>query len=76
MAKRIKEEPAAGVLEFAGRTKDDPQIVEWLADHRSRNGGKLRVSLGGTGVRVAFNKQADLDFWKERADKFSKARNA
>lgn len=66
MARRVKEDPIAGVLEFEGRTKDDPQMVEWLADHRARKGGKIRLSLGGTGVRVAFNKQADMELWRLR----------
>ena len=74
MVKRRKEEDIAGVLEFAGRAETDPEFVGWMADHRARNGGKLRVSLGGTGVRVMFAKQADMDFWKQRSDQAAKAK--
>ncbi|MFT8243434.1 hypothetical protein [Roseomonas sp. BN140053] len=74
MVKRRKEEDIAGVLEFAGRTKDDPEFVEWMAEHRAQNGGKLRVSQGGTGVRVMFSKEADMAFWKARADRLAKGK--
>jgi hypothetical protein len=66
MVKRRKEEEIAGVLEFRGHTREDPAFKEWMEDHRSRNGGKLRVSQGGTGVRVMFSKEADMAFWKAR----------
>ena len=69
MVRRRKEEEIAGVLEFEGRTKDDPEVVEWLADHKARNGGKIRVSQGGTGVRVMFNDKADMATWSARAEK-------
>jgi hypothetical protein len=70
MVKRQKEEVAAiGALEFSGRTAEDPEFMGWLADHRARNGGKIRVSKGGSGVRVMFTRQADMALWKARADK-------
>jgi len=69
MAKRQKVEEIAGVLEFTGRTKDDLEFVAWLAEHRAQNGGKLRVSQGGTGVRVAFSSAADLAKWRTRQTK-------
>lgn len=68
MVKRRKEEDIVGVLEFAGRTSEDPEFVAWMADHRARNGGKIRVGKGATGVRVSFAKEADLAYWKARAD--------
>ena len=49
MVKRRKEEDIAGILEFDGRSSEDPEFVEWLADHKSRNGGKIRVSQGCSG---------------------------
>ena len=72
MVKRRKEDDPAGVLEFEGRTAEDPEVVEWLAEHKARNGGKIRVSQGGTGVRVMFGKEADMAVWKERAGKAKK----
>lgn len=66
MVKRNKVEEIAGVLEFPGRTKDDPEFIAWLAEHKARNGGKLRISKGGTGVRVAFSNAADMTPWKVR----------
>jgi hypothetical protein len=68
MVKRRKQEDVVGVLEFEGRSSDDPTFKQWLADHKARNGGKLRVSKGATGVRVMFSKEADMAFWKERSD--------
>ena len=62
MVKRHKQEEIAGVLEFEGLTPDDPAFKGWMEEHRSRNGGKLRVSQGGTGVRVMFSKEADMTF--------------
>ncbi len=44
MVKRRKQEEIAGVLEFEGHTPEDPVFKEWMEDHRSRNGGKVRVS--------------------------------
>ncbi|HEY8609792.1 MAG TPA: hypothetical protein VIL69_00710 [Roseomonas sp.] len=74
MVKRRKEEEIAGVLEFEGHTREDPQFKEWMEDHRSRNGGKIRVSQGGTGVRVMFSKEADMAFWKTRHEQASKGK--
>lgn len=68
MVKRRKQEEIAGILEFAGRTSEDPEFKDWMADHKSRNGGKLRVSKGATGVRVMFSKEADMEFWQARSD--------
>ena len=76
MVKRSKQEDIAGVLEFEGRTSDDPEFKEWMDDHKARNGGKVRVSLGSKGVRVMFSKAADIAHWKARADKASKSRAA
>ena len=64
MVKRIKEEGMAGVLEFEGVSKDDPRLQGWLDEHRARNGGKIRVGLGGKGVRVMFARGADLQYWR------------
>lgn len=72
MVKRRKEDDPAGVLEFEGRTAEDPEFVAWLAEHKARNGGKLRVSRGGTGVRVMFGREADMAVWQERAGKAKK----
>ncbi|WP_158745772.1 hypothetical protein [Acidisphaera sp. L21] len=72
MVRRHKQEEIAGVLEFAGRTSEDPEFVGWMADHRARNGGKIRVSLGGKGVRVMFSKEADMVYWKARSEKADK----
>lgn len=74
MVKRRKEEEIVGVLEFEGRTSEDPEFVEWLADHRARNGGKVRVSQGGKGVRVMFSKEADMTFWKSRSEEATKGK--
>ena len=74
MTKRRKEEEVVGVLEFEGRTSDDPELLEWLADHRARNGAKVRVSQGGKGVRVMFSKEADMAYWKARSDQLAKAK--
>ena len=57
MVKRIKQEDLAGALELQGISKDDPQL--------RRNGGKLRVGLGGRGVRIIFSREADLRYWQE-----------
>ncbi len=40
MVKRRKQEDIAGVLEFEGRTSEDPEIVAWLAEHKARKGAK------------------------------------
>lgn len=76
MVKRIKQEDMAGVLEFAGRTSEDPEFKQWMEEHRARNGGKVRVGLGATGVRVVFSKEADMTHWKARAEKAAKAAGA
>jgi hypothetical protein len=68
MVKRRKQEDAVGVLEFEGRSSEDPTFKQWLAEHKAGNGGKLRVSKGATGVRVMFSKEADMAFWKDRSD--------
>jgi hypothetical protein len=68
VVKRRKEEDIAGILEFEGRSAEDPEFQEWLADHKSRNGGKIRVSQGGKGVRVMFAKDADMAFWQRRSE--------
>jgi hypothetical protein len=68
VVKRRRQEEIAGVLEFEGQTPEDPEFKKWMEDHRSRNGGKVRVSQGGTGVRVMFSKEADMAFWKARYD--------
>ena len=76
MVKRRKEEEIAGVLEFEGRTNEDPEFVNWLEDHKARNGGKLRVSQGGRGVRVMFSKDADMALWKARSEQAAKRKVA
>ncbi len=68
MTKRRKEEEIAGVLEFEGRSNEDPEFLEWMATHKASNGGKVRVSQGGKGVRVMFAKDADMALWKARSD--------
>ena len=72
MVKRRKEEEIAGVLEFEERTSDDPELVGWLADHKARNGGRLRVGRGVRGVRVMFGREADMVLWKARSERASK----
>ena len=76
MVKRRKEEEIVGVLEFEGRGSEDPEVINWLAEHKARNGGKIRVSRGGTGVRVAFSKAADMAFWQERSMQASKGKRS
>jgi hypothetical protein len=66
MVKRTKVEDIAGVLEFAGLTKDDPEFTGWLDDHKAHNGGKLRISRGATGVRVAFSNAGDMARWRAK----------
>ena len=67
MVKRRKQEDIAGVLEFEGRTSEDPEIVTWLDEHKAHKRGKVRVSQGGTGVRVMFSEKADMALWEARA---------
>ena len=74
MIKRRKEEDVAGILEFDGLSSDDPELLEWVADHKARNGGKIRISRGAKGTRVMFSKDADMAFWKQRAEKSGKPR--
>jgi hypothetical protein len=76
VVKRRKEEEIVGVLEFAGRTSEDPEIVKWLAEHRAQNGGKIRVSRGSTGVRVAFSKAADMALWQARSEQGGKGKRS
>ncbi len=76
MVRRHKEEEIAGIIEFEGRGSQDPVLLEWLADHRSRNGGKIRVSQGGKGTRVMFSKAADMAFWQQRSDQLAKPRKS
>jgi hypothetical protein len=75
MVKRRKEEDIAGVLEFAGRAGDDAEFMAWLADHKARNGGKIRVGQGAKGIRVMFTKEADMALWKARSEKAAKDKN-
>ena len=72
MVKRRKEEDIVGVLEFEGRTSEDPEFMDWLDDHKARGGGKIRVSQGGKGVRVVFSKEADMALWKARSEQAAK----
>ncbi len=74
MVKRRKEEDIAGILEFDGRRSDDPEFLEWVADHKARNGGKIRISQGGKGVRVMFSKDADMAFWQRRSEAATKGK--
>ncbi len=76
MVKRRKEEEIVGVLEFEGRTSEDPEVIQWLAEHKARNGGKIRVSRGSTGVRVAFSKEADMALWRARSEQGGKAKRS
>lgn len=76
MVKRRKEEEIVGVLEFEGKTSEDPEVLTWLADHKASNGGKIRLSRGVKGVRVAFEKAADMALWKARSDPGSKGKNS
>jgi hypothetical protein len=68
MVKRVKQEDLAGALEFEGRTAEDPEFTAWLAEHRARKGGKIRVTQGGKGVRVLFSSAADMASWKARLE--------
>lgn len=72
MVKRRKEEDIAGVLEFEGRTQEDPEFKDWLDDHKARSKGKIRVGQGGKGVRVMFSKEADMALWKARSEQAAK----
>lgn len=74
MVRRVKQEDLAGVLEFEGRTSDDPEFKKWMDDHRARNGGKIRVGRGATGVRVMFSKEADMVHWRAWSERATRAR--
>ena len=74
MVKRRKEEEIVGVLEFEGKTSEDPDVIKWLAEHKATNGGKIRVSRGSTGVRVAFSKAADMALWRARSEQEGKGK--
>ena len=74
MVKRRKQEDIAGVLEFEGRTSEDPEIMAWLAEHRARKGGNVRVSQGGTGVRVMFSEASDMASWKARTEQAARGK--
>ncbi len=74
MVKRRKQEDIAGVLEFEGRTSEDPEVVAWLAEHKARKGDKVRVSQGGTGVRVMFSEKADMASWEARAEQAARGK--
>jgi len=63
MVKRTKQEDLAGALEFEGKTAEDPEFTSWLAEHRARKGGKIRVTQGGKGVRVLFSDAGDMASW-------------
>ena len=76
MVKRRKEEEIVGVLEFEGRTSEDPEVMKWLAEHKAQNGGKIRVSRGSTGVRVAFSKAADMALWQARSEQGGKGKRS
>ena len=76
MVKRRKEEEIVGVLEFEGRTSEDPEVMQWLAEHKAQNGGKIRVSRGSTGVRVAFSKAADMALWQARSEQQGKGKRS
>ncbi|MCQ8278320.1 hypothetical protein NFI95_07635 [Acetobacteraceae bacterium KSS8] len=76
MVRRHKVEEVVGVIEFEGRTQEDPVLQEWIADHRARNGGKIRLSQGGKGTRVMFSKAADMQFWQSRSDQLEKGRRS
>ncbi|WP_426954249.1 hypothetical protein [Muricoccus radiodurans] len=76
MVKRRKQEQVVGVLEFAGYDSDDSTFKQWVAEHRTQNGGSIRVSKGATGVRVMFGREADMAFWKARFETEVKARKS
>ncbi len=76
MVKCRQEEEIVGVLEFAGRTSEDPEVMRWLAEHRAQNEGQIRVGRGSTGVGVAFGKAADMALWQARSGRGGKERRS
>jgi hypothetical protein len=76
MVKRSKQEDLAGALEFEGRTAEDPEFIGWLAEHRARKGGKIRVAQGGKGVRVMFSETADMAWWTARSEQVEKGKKS
>ena len=76
MVKRRKEEEIVGVIEFEGRTSEDPEVIKWLAEHKARNGGKIRISRGSRGLRVAFSKEVDMALWRERSEHGGKGKRS
>ncbi len=74
MVKRRKDEDIAGVLEFKGRSGDDPDFLAWLAEHKEAKGGKIRVAQGGTGVRVMFSDKGDMVLWSARAEQAARGK--
>ena len=76
MAKRRREEEFVGVLEFEGRTSQDPEVMNWLAEHKAQNGGRIRLSRGSTGIRVAFSKAADMALWQARSAQGGKGKRS
>lgn len=71
MVKRRREEEIAGVLEFEGLGKEAPELAAWLAEHKVRNGGKVRVAQGVKGARVIFSSAADMARWKMRRERMA-----
>lgn len=66
MVKRHREEEIAGVLEFEGVSKESAELGAWMAEHKQRGGGKIRLAQGAKGVRVIFSSAADMARWKAR----------
>lgn len=64
--KRRKQDEIVGVIEFPGTTRESPAIMDMMAEQKPHNVGKIRVSQGGTGCRVAFSSQADLERWRPK----------
>lgn len=55
-------------------SSEDPEFKAWMEKHRARNGEKLRVSLGATGVCVMFGKEADMAHRETRSYRTAKAK--
>ena len=45
-----------------------------LTEHKARKGGKVRVSQGGTGVRVMFSEEADMALWQTWAEQAARGK--